>query len=68
MMVQSLKDGNFHGLVDPRLADSFDANETMRMVSCAATSVFSSAQHRPKMSQVLFFFEYMNPFLQNLTL
>uniref|UniRef100_A0A0D3AMQ8 non-specific serine/threonine protein kinase n=1 Tax=Brassica oleracea var. oleracea TaxID=109376 RepID=A0A0D3AMQ8_BRAOL len=57
VMVQSLKDGNFHGLVDPRLADSFDANETMRMVSCAATSVCTSAQHRPKMSQIVRAFE-----------
>uniref|UniRef100_A0A0D3AMR6 non-specific serine/threonine protein kinase n=1 Tax=Brassica oleracea var. oleracea TaxID=109376 RepID=A0A0D3AMR6_BRAOL len=39
LIVQSLKDGNFDGLVDPRLADSLDANEMMRMVSCAAASV-----------------------------
>ena len=57
-MVQSLKDGNFDGLVDPRLADSLDANEMMRMVSCAAASVRTSAKHRPKMSQILFFLIY----------
>ncbi|CAN6842667.1 unnamed protein product [Brassica oleracea] len=58
LIVQSLKDGNFDGLVDPRLADSLDANEMMRMVSCAAASVRTSAKHRPKMSQILFFLIY----------
>ncbi|KAL0824766.1 hypothetical protein Bca101_048443 [Brassica carinata] len=57
LIVQSLKDGNFDGLVDPRLADSLDANEMMRMVSCAAASVRTSAKHRPKMSQIVRAFE-----------
>ncbi|KAF2600835.1 hypothetical protein F2Q68_00008242 [Brassica cretica] len=43
--------------MDPRFADSFDANETMRMVSCATASVCTSAQHRPKMSQIVRAFE-----------
>ncbi|KAH0896965.1 hypothetical protein HID58_046533 [Brassica napus] len=57
LIVQSLKDGNFDGLVDPRLADSLDANEMMRMVSCAAASVRTSAKHRPKMNQIVRAFE-----------
>ncbi|ESQ30304.1 hypothetical protein EUTSA_v10011979mg, partial [Eutrema salsugineum] len=51
LMIQALNDGNFDGLVDPRLEDNFDTSEMARMVACAAASVRHSAKRRPKMSQ-----------------
>lgn len=51
-MIQALNDGNFDGLVDPRLEDNYDTGEMTRMVACAAASVRHSAKRRPKMSQV----------------
>ncbi|CAH8306472.1 unnamed protein product [Eruca vesicaria subsp. sativa] len=57
MMIQALNDGNFDGLVDPRLGDNFDITEMTRMVACAAASVRYSAKRRPKMSQIVRAFE-----------
>lgn len=56
-MIQALNDGNFDGLVDPRLENDFDINEMTRMVACAAASVRHSAKRRPKMSQIVRAFE-----------
>ncbi|CAD5315317.1 unnamed protein product [Arabidopsis thaliana] len=57
LMIQALNDGNFDGLVDPRLENDFDINEMTRMVACAAASVRHSAKRRPKMSQIVRAFE-----------
>ncbi|CAE5960011.1 unnamed protein product [Arabidopsis arenosa] len=57
LMIQVLNDGNFDGLVDPRLENDFDINEMTRMVACAAASVRHSAKRRPKMSQIVRAFE-----------
>lgn len=65
-MIQALKDGNFDGLVDPRLEHDYDIIEMRRMVACAATSVRHSAKRRPKMSQVLTYWNLLETF--NLTL
>ncbi|ESQ30224.1 hypothetical protein EUTSA_v10011404mg [Eutrema salsugineum] len=57
LMIQALNDGNFNGLVDPRLEDNFDISEMTSMVACAAASVRHSAKRRPKMSQIVRAFE-----------
>ncbi|KAL1217350.1 Proline-rich receptor-like protein kinase PERK15 [Cardamine amara subsp. amara] len=57
LMIQALNEGNFNGLVDPRLVDDFDITEMTRMVACAAASVRHSAKRRPKMSQIVRAFE-----------
>ncbi|CAA7043869.1 unnamed protein product [Microthlaspi erraticum] len=57
LMIQALNDGNFDGLVDPRLEDNYDTSEMTRMVACAAASVRHSAKRRPKMSQIVRAFE-----------
>ncbi|CAA7048408.1 unnamed protein product [Microthlaspi erraticum] len=53
LMAKALNDGNFEGLVDPRLEDDFDVSEMTRMVACAAASVQHSAKRRPTMSQIV---------------
>ncbi|KAL0875093.1 hypothetical protein Bca101_024798 [Brassica carinata] len=43
---QTLSNGNFDALVDPRL---YDVSEMTRLVTCASASVRTSAKDRPKM-------------------
>lgn len=53
LLTQSLDDGNFDDLVDPRLQKGFNQNEMSRMIACAAACVRHSAKRRPRMSQVV---------------
>lgn len=48
----AMNEGDFDGLVDPRLHQKYNANEMRRMVACASACVRHSAWLRPRMSQV----------------
>ncbi|GMI76962.1 proline-rich extensin-like receptor kinase 4 [Hibiscus trionum] len=52
LLARALEDGNFDGLVDPRLQKNYNHNEMQRMIACAAASIRHSARKRPKMSQI----------------
>lgn len=55
-----MKDGNYDGLVDPKLQKDYNSDEMARMIKCAAACVRKVAESRPQMDQVtlrtLFFF------------
>ncbi|GMI92747.1 hypothetical protein HRI_002944000 [Hibiscus trionum] len=53
LLARALDDGNFDGLVDPKLQKEFNHNEMTRMVACAAACVRHSARRRPRMSQIV---------------
>ncbi|XP_020226636.1 proline-rich receptor-like protein kinase PERK15 [Cajanus cajan] len=53
LLSQALENGNFNGLVDPRLQTNYNLDEIIRMTACAATCVRHSARLRPRMSQVV---------------
>ncbi|KAK8547186.1 hypothetical protein V6N13_097904 [Hibiscus sabdariffa] len=53
LLTRALDDGNFDGLVDPKLQKEFNHNEMTRMVACAAACVRHSARRRPRMSQIV---------------
>ncbi|KAE8675921.1 Proline-rich receptor-like protein kinase PERK7 [Hibiscus syriacus] len=53
LLTRALDDGNFDGLVDPKLQKEFNPNEMTRMIACAAACVRHSARRRPRMSQVV---------------
>ncbi|CAM8945858.1 unnamed protein product [Rhodiola kirilowii] len=53
ILTQALEDGNYDGLVDPKLQWNYDQHEMTRMVACAAACVRHSSRRRPKMSQVV---------------
>ncbi|XP_027344865.1 proline-rich receptor-like protein kinase PERK1 [Abrus precatorius] len=53
LLSQALENGNFNGLVDPRLPTNYNLDEMIRMTACAATCVRHSARLRPRMSQVV---------------
>lgn len=53
LLSQALENGNFNGLVDPRLQTNYNLGEIIRMTACAATCVRHSARLRPRMSQVV---------------
>ncbi|KAL2338075.1 hypothetical protein Fmac_012521 [Flemingia macrophylla] len=53
LLSQALENGNFNGLVDPRLQTNYNLDEMNRMTACAATCVRHSARLRPRMSQVV---------------
>ncbi|XP_010548337.1 PREDICTED: proline-rich receptor-like protein kinase PERK4 [Tarenaya hassleriana] len=53
VMARALEDGNFDELSDPRLEGSYNRQEMVRMVTCAAASIRHSARKRPKMSQIV---------------
>ncbi|KAE8706491.1 hypothetical protein F3Y22_tig00110392pilonHSYRG00053 [Hibiscus syriacus] len=53
LLTRALDDGNFDGLVDPKLPKEFNPNEMTRMIACAAACVRHSARRRPRMSQVV---------------
>ncbi|KAI4380158.1 hypothetical protein MLD38_006379 [Melastoma candidum] len=50
---RALEDGNFDSIVDPKLQNIYDHGKMSLMVACAAACVHSSANHRPKMSQIV---------------
>ncbi|KAK8587096.1 hypothetical protein V6N13_086101 [Hibiscus sabdariffa] len=52
LLARALEDGNFDGLVDPRLQKNYNHNEMQRMIACAAASIRHSARKRPRMSQI----------------
>lgn len=52
LLSQALENGNFNGLLDPRLESNYNPDEMIRMTACAATCVRHSARLRPRMSQV----------------
>ncbi|MED6146758.1 Proline-rich receptor-like protein kinase perk1 [Stylosanthes scabra] len=53
LLSQALENGNFSGLLDPRLETNYDPDELTRITACAATCVRHSARRRPRMSQVV---------------
>ncbi|KAG6589916.1 Proline-rich receptor-like protein kinase PERK1, partial [Cucurbita argyrosperma subsp. sororia] len=53
LLLRAAEDGNYDGLVDPKLRDNYDHNEMGRMIACAAACVRHSARRRPRMSQVV---------------
>ncbi|TKY74587.1 Proline-rich receptor protein kinase PERK5 [Spatholobus suberectus] len=53
LLAQALQDGDFDNLVDPRLQKNYEADEMVRMITCAAASVRHSARLRPRMSQIV---------------
>ncbi|KAK8566857.1 hypothetical protein V6N13_002539 [Hibiscus sabdariffa] len=53
LLGRALDEGNFDGLVDPKLQKEFNHNEMTRMVACAAACVRHSARRRPRMSQIV---------------
>ncbi|XP_054781446.1 proline-rich receptor-like protein kinase PERK1 [Prosopis cineraria] len=53
LLFQALENGNFDVLADPRLQKSYNSDEMLRMIACAANCVRHSARHRPRMSQVV---------------
>ncbi|XP_028771729.1 proline-rich receptor-like protein kinase PERK1 [Neltuma alba] len=53
LLSQAMENGNFDALADPRLQNSYNSDEMLRMIACAANCVRYSARHRPRMSQVV---------------
>nr|KYP65188.1 putative serine/threonine-protein kinase At1g01540 family [Cajanus cajan] len=53
LLAQALQDGDFNDLVDPRLQQNNEAQEMVRMITCAAACVRHSARLRPRMSQIV---------------
>ncbi|CAJ1951155.1 unnamed protein product [Sphenostylis stenocarpa] len=53
LLSQGFENGNFDGLVDPKLQSNYNHEEMIRMTACAATCVRHSARLRPRMSQVV---------------
>ncbi|KAG8656352.1 hypothetical protein MANES_04G126425v8 [Manihot esculenta] len=49
---QALDNSEFTDLVDSRLQE-YDEDEMLRMISCAAASVYKSSRFRPKMRQIV---------------
>ncbi|XP_015885229.1 proline-rich receptor-like protein kinase PERK1 [Ziziphus jujuba] len=49
----AMNEGDFDGLVDPKLHQNYNADEMNRMVACAAACVRHSAWLRPRMSQIV---------------
>ncbi|KAJ0074910.1 hypothetical protein Patl1_34296 [Pistacia atlantica] len=52
LLAQAMENCNFVALVDPRLIE-YNSGEMDRMVACAATSIRLSAEHHPRMSQIV---------------
>ncbi|KAL8034557.1 hypothetical protein ABFX02_12G035900 [Erythranthe guttata] len=52
LLSKASEDGNYNGLVDPRLEGNYVPQEIARMVACAAASIRHSARRRPRMSQI----------------
>uniref|UniRef100_A0A803LDS7 non-specific serine/threonine protein kinase n=1 Tax=Chenopodium quinoa TaxID=63459 RepID=A0A803LDS7_CHEQI len=53
LIARAMDEGNFSGLVDPRLEGEFDSEEMMRLIACAGASIRHSGKRRPKMSQIV---------------
>ncbi|KAL6006942.1 hypothetical protein ACLOJK_032438 [Asimina triloba] len=53
LLCHALDNGDFEGLVDPRLEKNYVENEMLRMIEAAAACVRHSAAKRPRMSQVV---------------
>ncbi|ESW07673.1 hypothetical protein PHAVU_010G149300 [Phaseolus vulgaris] len=53
LLSQAFENGNFDGLVDPKLQRNYNHDEMIRMTACAASCVRHSARLRPRMSQVV---------------
>ncbi|KAI9072040.1 hypothetical protein K1719_046001 [Acacia pycnantha] len=53
LLFQAMENRNFDDLADPRLQESYDSDEMLRMIACAANCVRHSARQRPRMSQVV---------------
>lgn len=59
MLTLALENGNFDGLVDPKLQNDYDSSEMTRMIACASACVRHSARLRPRISQVICKFLYV---------
>ncbi|XP_047152385.1 proline-rich receptor-like protein kinase PERK15 [Vigna umbellata] len=53
LLSQAFENGNFDGLLDPKLQKNYNHDEMIRMAACAASCVRHSARLRPRMSQVV---------------
>lgn len=53
LLTRALDNGEFEGLVDPRLGKNYVENEMFRMTQAAAACVRHSTVKRPRMGQVL---------------
>ncbi|XP_021738600.1 putative proline-rich receptor-like protein kinase PERK6 [Chenopodium quinoa] len=53
LIARAMEEGNFSGLVDPRLEGEFDSEEMMRLIACSGASIRHSGKRRPKMSQIV---------------
>ncbi|KAK7349185.1 hypothetical protein VNO77_06350 [Canavalia gladiata] len=53
LLSQASENGNFNGLLDPRLQTNYNLDEMIRMAACAAICVRHSARLRPRMSEVV---------------
>jgi hypothetical protein len=62
LLAQALEDGEFNDLVDSRLQKNYEADEMIRMITCAAACLRHSAKLRPRMTQVIISFHYCFPF------
>ncbi|WVZ25070.1 hypothetical protein V8G54_003614 [Vigna mungo] len=51
LLSQAFENGNFDGLLDPKLQKNYNHDEMIRMAACAACCVRHSARLRPRMSQ-----------------
>ncbi|KAG4378135.1 hypothetical protein GLYMA_18G280200v4 [Glycine max] len=57
LLTEALDNEDFEILVDPRLGKNYDRNEMFRMIEAAAACVRHSSVKRPRMSQVILFYE-----------
>lgn len=59
LLTRALDNGEFEGLVDPRLGKNYVENEMFRMTEAAAACVRHSAVKRPRMVQIVRAFEFV---------
>lgn len=52
MISAAMEDGDYSGLVDPRLGEGYAPQEMARVVACAGACIRHSPRRRPKMGQV----------------
>ncbi|QCE16101.1 serine/threonine-protein kinase PBS1 [Vigna unguiculata] len=53
LLARALQEDSFDNLVDPRLQKNYEADEMVRMITCAAACVRHSSRLRPRMSQIV---------------
>ena len=53
LLARAMEDGTLDALVDPRIQNSYNKSEMMRVVACAASCVRHSGRRRPRMGQIV---------------